>query len=576
MKKLSIKAKLILSFAAVLVLINILGAYALYSMGNIQQKIDDIAIDCMDGLVDAQSIIDRTYIARSYELSAIAHVDPEKIRQDLDARAENALLIEPIFDSYVETIKGAIYDSEEDRATDMGYIEEIMAGWREYQQASEQAITLRQRGLGAEARAILDGQSLQAFERLLKAGETMKQFNKDQADSSADECRQIYDWNKMVSIVIQAASLIITIVLCYMLYRHIRLPIEELARVSEAIGKGRLDCFVKIYREDELGTLSMQYNSTIAQIRNLITHLQDTAEQLVAASENINAHYGQSAGTALTITEKAEKISGQASEQVVSIDNVRNIVADVAGKIGAAADLAADSADGAEMAIKKSQEGARSITLAAKQMKEIEGAVNNTAAMMETLGARSHEISDIVEAISAISSQTNLLALNAAIEAARAGENGRGFSVVADEVRKLAEQSQTATEKIAGLIQQVQAETRQAVESMKTGVAEVGRGGEIVRESGEAFRQLADMSQGIGVHVREIAGKMREVTEKTRDIIKVVGEVYDLSNYISKDTREAVLALEEQSESVKDIAAASGNLSQLAENMRQNAHKFTI
>ncbi|MDR2006490.1 MAG: methyl-accepting chemotaxis protein [Acidaminococcales bacterium] len=576
MKKLSIKTKLVFSFAAVLLLINILGAYALYSMKNIQQKIDDIAIACIDGLTDAQSIIDRAHLARNYELSAIVHVDPAKIQQDLNARGENASRMEQVFANYVKTVKEADYNSEDERIKDMGYIEDVIAKWREYQQVSAQVITLRQRGLGAEARALLDGQSLQSFERLLQSGEIMKQYNKEAADSSADDCRLIYSRSKTVSIIIQAIGLIITIILCYILYRHIRRPIKELTRVSEAIGEGRLNTFVKVYQEDELGVLSMQYNSTIAQIRNLITHLQDTAEQLVAASEDLNTHSGQSANVAQTITEKAGKVSGQASAQVGSINNVHNTIVEVAGKIDAAADLAASSADGAEMAIKKSQEGARSITLASKQMKEIEHAVKSTAAMIKTLGGRSHEISEIVDAISAISSQTNLLALNAAIEAARAGENGRGFSVVADEVRKLAEQSQTATGKIAGLIQQIQAETQQAVDSMTAGVTEVERGGKVVHESGEVFRQLADMAQGIGVHVQEIAGKMRDVTEKTHDIIKVVRQVYDLSNYISRDTQEAVCALQTQSESVKEIAVASGGLSQLAENLRQNARKFTI
>ena len=68
------------------------------------------------------------------------------------------------------------------------------------------------------------------------------------------------------------------------------------------------------------------------------------------------------------------------------------------------------------------------------------------------------EISEIVETISQISSQTNLLALNAAIEASGAGAAGNRFAIVAGEVRKLAEDSERATQRIAGLIKNVQAE----------------------------------------------------------------------------------------------------------------------
>src|SRR5204862_5192862 len=82
---------------------------------------------------------------------------------------------------------------------------------------------------------------------------------------------------------------------------------------------------------------------------------------------------------------------------------------------------------------------------------------------IDDLAGKSEEIGGIVATITGIAEQTNLLALNAAIEAARAGEQGRGFAVVAEEVRKLAEESQSAAASIAGLIEQIQGDTQNAV-----------------------------------------------------------------------------------------------------------------
>jgi methyl-accepting chemotaxis protein len=92
--------------------------------------------------------------------------------------------------------------------------------------------------------------------------------------------------------------------------------------------------------------------------------------------------------------------------------------------------------------------------------------------------------------MSDISSQTNLLALNAAIEAARAGELGRGFSVVASEVRKLAEQLARSASQITSIIQQIQSDTKRAVEAMDIGNHEVASGTETMKEAGNAFQRI--------------------------------------------------------------------------------------
>lgn len=92
--------------------------------------------------------------------------------------------------------------------------------------------------------------------------------------------------------------------------------------------------------------------------------------------------------------------------------------------------------------------------------------------LVQVLAENAGRIGDVVRLIGDIAGQTNLLALNATIEAARAGDAGRGFAVVASEVKALATQTARATEEIGGRIAAIQASTSQAVEAIG-GVAQV-------------------------------------------------------------------------------------------------------
>jgi methyl-accepting chemotaxis protein len=109
---------------------------------------------------------------------------------------------------------------------------------------------------------------------------------------------------------------------------------------------------------------------------------------------------------------------------------------------------------------------AAGIASARASSEHAETAVGRLAGLTEAIGR-------VAGFIARIANQTNLLALNATIEAARAGDAGRGFAVVASEVKALARQTATATDDIRAQIQQVQAATREAVDSVQAIAANI-------------------------------------------------------------------------------------------------------
>lgn len=137
------------------------------------------------------------------------------------------------------------------------------------------------------------------------------------------------------------------------------------------------------------------------------------------------------------------------------------------------------------------EQGAQVIQQTAKEMRQIAENIGASARLVGQLGARSEEITAIVNTIRGIADQTNLLALNAAIEAARAGDQGRGFAVVADEVRQLAGRTSRSTSEIAEMIGMILSETRDAVASMS-----------VTHEGALRGVTLADQARSVIVQIR--------------------------------------------------------------------------
>ncbi|CVK19125.1 Methyl-accepting chemotaxis protein McpB [Sporomusa sphaeroides DSM 2875] len=222
------------------------------------------------------------------------------------------------------------------------------------------------------------------------------------------------------------------------------------------------------------------------------------------------------------------------------------------------------------------EEGIKAIDTAIDQMEHIEETVTHSANVVTKLGERSKEIGQIVDTISGIAGQTNLLALNAAIEAARAGEQGRGFTVVAEEVRKLAEQSQEAAKRIAGLIQEIQTDTDQAVLSMSEGTREVKLGTKVVNTAGQSFNQIATLVGELSAQRQEISASIQQVGIGSQQIVSAMKDIDDVSRNMAGQTQTVSAATEEQSASTEEIAASSQNLAKMAEELQTAIYKFKI
>jgi methyl-accepting chemotaxis protein len=200
----------------------------------------------------------------------------------------------------------------------------------------------------------------------------------------------------------------------------------------------------------------------------------------------------------------------------------------------------------------------------------------SVAEAIEDLSVRSERIGGIVTTITGIAEQTNLLALNAAIEAARAGEQGRGFAVVAEEVRKLAEESQDAAGQIAGLIGEIQAETKKVVTVVAEGAQRTNDGVATVEQAREAFEQIGLAVESVSARVAEIASAVLQISADADRAQGGISEVAAVAEQSSASAEQVSASTEQTSASTQEIAASAQELARTAEQLESLVSRFRV
>ncbi len=332
--------------------------------------------------------------------------------------------------------------------------------------------------------------------------------------------------------------------------RSITVPLKQLLRVFQGIseGEGDLTQRLAVTTHDEIGNLAMCFNRFTEKLHEIISKVTHVTGRLASSAEEVSAYSGQIAACAEQQNAQSDRVAAAMREMSTAVTNV----AENAGKVSSSA----KEANGITM---KSGE---KVIQTVDSMYRTYQSVKEAASIIETLGAGSEKIGEIIKVINDIASQTNLLALNAAIEAARAGEQGRGFSVVADEVRKLAEKTASATGEIGDMIKRIQNDTLKAIESIQSSAKIVETGVELANQAGESLQQINTAVSEVTDMVQQIAAATEEQSSVGEEISSTIETVAN----VSRDTAE----------NAKQSSKASHDLSELAVELQHLVRGFKL
>jgi methyl-accepting chemotaxis protein len=273
----------------------------------------------------------------------------------------------------------------------------------------------------------------------------------------------------------------------------------------------------------------------VTEQQKMIHSLEETANAVSNAAEELTATASQLSTTASKTNEESEVASG-------AIQRVASGVQTVSTNM--------------EQMVESIKEIGRTTSESSQMTKSTLQSAQNSNSTVQKLGTSSKEIGDVVKVISSIAQQTNLLALNATIEAARAGEAGKGFAVVANEVKELAKQTAKATDVITEKIGAIQTDTKSAIDAIG-GIS-------------EAVEKLDSMSSIIAAAVEEQTATTNEISRIMEESRKGVESVTSTISNVSRAAHESKAGANQTLMASRDLAQLAESLNNLVKSVQKS------
>ena len=345
------------------------------------------------------------------------------------------------------------------------------------------------------------------------------------------------------------AVVIIAILMASATVRSITRPLGLMqATISEVEKTSDFTRKVLVDSTDEVGQTAKAFNRLMNRLSEIIRQTRTSVDGIASASQEL--------------TSSIEKMTEGSHQQLEASTTVAATTEEISVAISEMASHTRESESLSEISRKETRQALAITHESMAGMNRTAVAIKESADNVARLSKSSDEISGIITMIKEIADQTNLLALNAAIEAARAGEQGRGFAVVADEVRKLAERTGKSTGEIGGLINTIQMEISQTVETMKAADEQVTHSVETAKLASEALEKIGVDSEHISERMNEMANSIKESDIAIQDITRQMEKITQMT--------------EGNSAATEATGNTARNLDELAANMRQAVGKYKV
>ncbi|MFC7517949.1 methyl-accepting chemotaxis protein [Herbaspirillum sp. GCM10030257] len=499
---LKIAAKLVVAVAAVLCLTVLLGAFAIYKMGSINQASGEQVNKWLPGVKTILVLRGNLGEFRRWELSHLINTTEPTMAFAEKRLADLSKALKRDRDIYAGLIS-----SPEERAL----YAELTTMFDQFMVEHQKFLVLSRQNAKEEAKTFIVGESSRLLGEMSSRINKLVDINAEGGNLAYQQAQETYATSRIWMLCLIGASVVLGILLALWIAYIISRPLNFAVATAKRVASGDLTATIEVRSNDETGQLIRALKDMNDSLVRMVGDVRASTNTIVTASEEI-------ASGNFDLSSRSEQQASSLQQTASSMEQLTVTVKQNADNATQASELAVTASD------------------VAGRGGEVVSQVIET---MASINDSSKKIVDIISVIDGIAFQTNILALNAAVEAARAGEQGRGFAVVASEVRSLAQRSAGAAKEIKTLIDD--------------SVSKTAAGSRLVEQAGKTMDEVVDSV----LRVTHIIG---EITTASREQRTGIEQINQAVAQIDQATQQNAALVEQASAATEAMQEEAGKL----------------